>query len=154
MNAFVDQAQFLQSLWTDVAAKMMAGGVAVGPDANSPEGARRMRGILFEAMSQAIDKFMRSEPFLELMKQTLAASMESRQQLNRMMTRAQHEFQRPARQDVDNLQLSMQHVERRILDRVEELTAKVEELNRRLDGGKRKPAGKAKARRANRSQGA
>jgi hypothetical protein len=57
------------------------------------------------------------------------------------LTRAQHETQSPAREDIDNVLLSVRQVETRILDRLDDLSCEVNELRTRVDGRTSEPAG-------------
>ena len=45
-----------------------------------------------------------------------------------MMTRGRHEMQATAREDIDSAMLAVRHMEKRLLDRIEELEAKIDSL--------------------------
>jgi hypothetical protein len=135
-----DQAGLFARLWTDFAGKMAMSGLSFTPGAAPPEAARQVRGAMFDGMTKYFDEYMRSPQFLESMKQSLDASMAFRKQFQDFFTQMHHEAQSPAREDIDSVMLTMRHVETRLLDRLDELSARVEEIAARLprsNGGKR-----------------
>jgi hypothetical protein len=76
---------------------------------------------------------MRSADFVNIMKQSLSASIEARKQLNEFLSQAQHEFQSASRQDVDQLMASIQRMEQRMADHMEQLHGQLSELQSRMD---------------------
>src|SRR5215469_11010948 len=112
-----------------MATKMAAAGLAASPDTPPPDAARQMRSALFQAMSQQADQFMRSPQFLEFIKLSLDSSIQSREQLNEFYTRMHHEIQGVARQDIDHILSGIHQSETRIMDRLEEITRRLEDLN-------------------------
>ena len=132
MNAGFEQAQQLAGMWMEMATKMATAGMAFRQDQTPPEVAREVRDATFTAMGQAADKYMRSPQFLSMIKASLDASIGWRKQFNQMLTEAHHNVQGVAKQDVDTLTLAVKHLETRVLARVEEIGAQLEEINRRL----------------------
>lgn len=59
--------------------------------------------------------------------------MAFRKMTNELLTRARHELQAPSREDIDTIMLTVRHMEKRILDRMEEVSSAVAALNVRLD---------------------
>ncbi len=86
---------------------------------------------------------MRSPQFLETMKEWMDNAVTFRKMSNDFMANVRNEMQATSREDVDTIMLTVRHMEQRILDRVEVLTAQVAELEQRLDGVRR-PAAAAK----------
>jgi hypothetical protein len=132
-GSFLEQARQFAEQWTGFAAKMAAAGMTFDPRSAPPEIARQMRGAGFQALSQYAQEFMRSPEFLGLMKQSLDASLTFRQQLNEFLTNLHHGAQGVARQDIDSLMLSVRHMETRVLDRMEELSGRLDNISQRLD---------------------
>lgn len=132
MNPVFEQAQRFTEMWTDFATKMATTGLSVEPDAPPPDATRQVRGAIFRAMSEWADQFLRSPEFLQMVKQGFDRSMDFRQQMNDMLTTVQHNFQGVARQDVDNLLMAVHHLETRLLDRVEQLSSRLDEIEKRL----------------------
>ena len=79
---------------------------------------------------------MRSPQFLESMKQWMENAVSFRKMNNDFMAKVRNEMQAPSREDMDSIMLSVRHMETRILNRVEELSAQV----RALKNGASKPA--------------
>ena len=134
MNPGFDQAQQWTNLWMDFATKVAGAGMAYRPDEKlPPEIAESMRSATFTAMAQAADKFLRSEQFLGMMKQSLDSSISFRKQLNDLLTQGHHSVQGVARQDMDAMAIAVRHLETRILSRMEELCERLDHMTERLD---------------------
>ena len=91
---------------------------------------------------------MRSPQFLEGIKQWMDNAINFRKLSNDFMARVRNELQAPSREDIDTVMLSVRHMEKRLLDRVEELSAQIEEINRRLGNGEVAKASFKQTRRA------
>jgi hypothetical protein len=136
-----EQWAAFQKIWTDSFTKMMQLGFT-SPEAAPPEFLRQIRGGIFQALSQSWDEFMRSPQFLESMKQWMENAMAFRKMSNDFLTKARHETQAPAREDIDATMQAVHHMETRVLDRMEDLAKQVEALTARVDklsGGKSRP---------------
>lgn len=148
MSSVFEQAARFTEIWTDFATKMATSGMTVDPGSTPPEAAQQVRGAMLSAMSHYADDFMRSPQFLEMMRQSFDAAISFRQQLNQFLTSAHHNMQGIARQDIDSLLLSVRHMETRVLDRMEELSSRLDEIGKRLEtlegGGRAKPRAKAR----------
>jgi hypothetical protein len=133
MDSVFDDAERVTRVWTEFATKMMSAGLTLGPDKAPPEVSRQMRTLMFQAMSQQAEQFMRSPQFLDLMKQSMDAAINMRKQINDLLTQAHHAGQGVARQDVDALLRSVHHLETRVLDRLEDVATRLDQITRRLD---------------------
>jgi len=137
----------LTKMWSDFAAQMMRAGTAFTPDRTPSDMTKEMRSAMFKAWSEHLDQFMRSPDFLDALKQSMGTSLKARKQWNDFMGQVQHGLQMATRQDVDQILSSLHHAERRILDRIEELTEQLESLEGKvetLEKTKSKSAGKKK----------
>ena len=106
----------------------------MGMDADAPsDAARQMRGAMFGALAQSAEQFMRSPQFLEMMRDWISASISCRKQLNQFFTGVHHSTESVAQQDVENLLLSLRHLEGRMVERTEQLVNKLESIEQRLD---------------------
>jgi hypothetical protein len=119
-------------MWSDFTAQMMRTGMAFTPDRTPPEMNQEMRSAMFKAWGEFLDQFMRSPDVLHAMQQSMGASLKARKQWNDFMGQMQHGFQLATRQDVDQILSSVHHAERRIIDRIEELSEQLETLEERL----------------------
>jgi hypothetical protein len=133
MDQYTEAAQRFTQIWTDFAGKVASAGMAFQPDNAPPDVARRMRDAMLAAMASYAEQFMRTPEFMEMMKQSMQASLDLRKQLNDFLTRAHHGAQGVARQDVDAVMAAIRHMETRALDRLEALSRRVEELSERLE---------------------
>ena len=149
-----EQWAAFQKIWGDTFTRLMQAGFTFSPDAAPPEILRQIRSGIFQALSQSWDEFLRSPQFLETTKQWMNAATSFRKMTTDFLTKAQHEAQSPAREDIDNILQSVRQVESRILDRLEDLTKEVNDLKDRAKTGParsgeragRKTARKPKAR--------
>ena len=154
MNPVFEQSQQLANLWMEMATRMATAGMAFRSDQAPTDAAREVRDATFATMGQATDKFMRSPQFLAMIKQSLDAAIGWRKQFNEMLTSAHHNAQGVAKQDVDTLTLAVKHLETRVLARVEEIAAQLDEVNRRLEAVENKAADNGRARPQPAKQGA
>jgi len=128
-----EQWAAFQKIWMDTMTRMMQLGAASSPEGAPPEFLRNIRSGIFQALNQSWDEFLRSPQFLEGMKQWMESALTFRKLTNDFLTKARHETQTTAREDVDTMMLTVRHMETRILDRVEELAGQVDTLNRKLE---------------------
>jgi hypothetical protein len=110
-----------------------------------PDVLRQMRAGIFQALAQSWEEFMRSPQFLEGMKQWMDHAIQFRKMTNDFMGKVRHEFQAPSRDDVDTIMLTVQHMEKRLLDRIDQLTAEIQTLK---SSGNGQPQGAAKAKKS------
>ena len=134
-NKTAEQWADFQKIWTDTFSKMMQLGFTFSPEAAPPEFLGQIRSGIFQALSQSWDQFLRSPQFLEGMKQWMDNAVTFRKMSNDFFTKVRHETQGTARGDTDSVLLALQQLETRILDRVEELAAEVEQLKKPARSG-------------------
>lgn len=132
-DRMAEQTAVFTRMWADFASKMASAGFGFKPDAPPPEAARQMRDMALQAMSSYAEEFMRSPQFLEAMKQSMDSAIAFRKQMNDFLTRANHEMQLTAREDVDTMMQAMRHVETRLLDRMEQLADRIDALAEQID---------------------
>jgi len=133
MSSPFDAAQSMANIWLDFASKMGTSGAAFSPEAGPPEAAKQVRATVFDSMTQYADQFMRSPQFLDMMKQSLDASIAFRKQLNDFLTAVHHGTESVARQDLDSVVMAVRQVERRTLDRLEAVADRLDEISQRLE---------------------
>jgi hypothetical protein len=133
MTSPFDQAAQLTNLWMDFTSRMMASTKAFVPEHAPPQIAKEIRATMFSAMSEQAEKFMRGPQFLEVMRHSMQQSIAMRKQLNDLLTKAHHNVQAVARQDVDTLLLSVRHLEGRLLEQMEGVVDRLEAISGRLD---------------------
>jgi hypothetical protein len=132
MSSPFDAAQTMANIWLDFASKIGSASIP-SPESGPPEAAKHARGMLLDSMTQYTDQFLRSPQFLDMMKQSLDASIAFRKQMNDFLTSMYHNAQGVARQDLDSLQLSVRQAERRTLERIENVVERLDEITQRLE---------------------
>ena len=94
---------------------------------------------------------MRSPQFVEGMKQWMDSAINFRKMSNDFMAKVRNELQAPSREDMDSIMLSVRHMEKRLLDRINTLSEQVMHRNgkttRRRPGRRKTTAGNPKNRR-------
>lgn len=142
-KATEDAAAF-QKIWTESMSKMMQTAFAAGGNSPPPEMLRLVRSAIFESLAQSWEEFMRSPQFLDGMKQWMESAVTFRKMTNDFMSRVRNEMQAPSRDDTDSVMLAVRHLERRILDRLDGLSAEVGALRGQRANGAGKPTVGAK----------
>jgi hypothetical protein len=146
-----EQAAAFQKIWMESMSKLMQTAFTFTPNSPPPEVLRQIRGGIFQALAQSWEEFMRSPQFLEGMKQWMESAINFRKMTNDFMAKVRNEMQAPSRDDIDTIMLSVRHMEKRLLDRVDELSEQVAQLNQRVGSpgrGAAPKAGRPKRRRA------
>jgi hypothetical protein len=141
-----EQAAAFQKIWVDSVSKMMQAAFTITPNSPPPEVLRQIRSGIFQALADSWDEFMRSPQFLEGMKQWMETAINFRKISNDFMSKVRNEMQAPSRDDVDTLMVNIHHIEKRLLDRIDELSAQVSQLTQQMRG--RKNGGSTPKRRA------
>jgi len=127
-----EQAAAFQKIWVDSVSKTMQTLFTFNPEAVPPEIARQIRRGILEALAKSWDEFMRSPQFLEGMKQWMDQAVTFRKMSNDFLATARSEMQATSRDDIDTVMLTVRHMEKRILDRVDELATQVADLSNRV----------------------
>jgi hypothetical protein len=123
------QAAAFQKMWAESAAKIMQTAFTMGSDSAPPEILRQIRSGIFKALANSWEQFMRSPQFLEGMKQWIEQAINLRKVTNDFLAKARNELQAPSSDDVKTIMLSIRHVEKRLLDRIDDLAAQLRKKN-------------------------
>jgi hypothetical protein len=137
------QAAAFQKMWTDAVMQMAEVWGQYTPGKPPPDTVREMRSGLLKVITEAWDQFMRTPQFMEYMKTSMDSFLDLRKMAADAMTRNHHEMQAPARADIDGVLLAIRHMERRLLDRIEDLETTVAGMGRRAANGHGRPAAAA-----------
>jgi len=142
MDSPFEEAQKLTNAWTEFATKLASAGMTMDHrgDKPAPDMARQVRAATLATLSQSAQQFMRSEPFLEMMKKSMDGAIAWQRQMSEFLTKAHHAGESVARSDVDDLHRSVRHLERRTLDQIEQLASKLDQISLRLDAMEGKPS--------------
>ncbi|HUN80741.1 MAG TPA: hypothetical protein VMV81_04450 [Phycisphaerae bacterium] len=142
------------TFWTEFFSRMGAQAPSMGTmPSPGPDAMKQMQRVFLDAMAKYCDDYMRSEQFLQMMKQTMDRSLAFKQQLDQFLGAAQKGMQSPARSDIDDLSGTLLKIEERVLDRLDALEKKVAavEGSRRSSPKGEKP--KRPARRVSKKRG-
>jgi hypothetical protein len=111
-------------------------GFTFSPESAPPEFMRQMRSGIFQALGKSWEQFLRSPQFMEGMKQQMDNAIAFRKMSSEFFSKVRHETQSTSRDDIDAIMLTVRHMETRVLERVERLAAKIDNINQQLDGTK------------------
>jgi hypothetical protein len=136
-NQTAEQWAAFQKIWGETFSKLMQAGFTFSPESAPPEFLRQMRSGIFQALGQSWEHFLRSPQFMEGMKQWMDNAMAFRKMSSDFFTKVRHETQTTSREDIDSVMLAVRHMETRVLDRVEELAAQIDEVSKRLNANER-----------------
>ena len=119
-----DAAAF-QKMCLDNFSKAIQAAFTFTPGSAPPEILRDIRTGIFRALSESWDEYMRSPQFLNTLKQWTDNAIAFRKVSDEILGRARNDLQAPSRNDIDNVILAVRHIEKRLLDRLDELALKL-----------------------------
>jgi len=76
---------------------------------------------------------MRSPQFLQAMKDCMEQAINFRRLTTDWMAKVRNDLQAPSREDGDNIMIATRHMEKRVLDRIEQLGNEVKALRAALE---------------------
>ena len=88
---------------------------------------------------------MRTPQFTEAMKQWMDNAVHFRRMTNEFMGKVRNEMQAASRDDIDTIIQSVRHMEKRLLDRIDALSAEVASLQAAKKSAQKSRNGKAPA---------
>jgi len=100
-NGDFDQLRQFGQLWLEMLSRSESLFGQVKPGEPPPEAARQFRGALFKTMADQVEQFMRSETFLQAMKQSLDAALNFQKQYQTMLTEFRHSTEGVASTDIE-----------------------------------------------------
>lgn len=131
------------AFWTDFMQRMCGAGAAPAAQPQMFEQARR---AFFDAWAQYLDGYMRSESFLQSMKQSMDNALSMQQTINEALQKGLGAAQVPSSKDADHVVMLMRGMEERLAEKMDKLAGRIEKLekSRPASGAKRtaKPARK------------
>lgn len=118
-------ADQVTQFWGDMFSRMGISGVPGAAAPMSQETAKQMQRIFLDAMAKYFDEFMRSDQFLNMIKESMDRSLAFKQQVDQFLTQLYRGAQMPAKADVDDISGLLRSVEKNVLDRLAQLEEKV-----------------------------
>lgn len=128
-----DQTAAFQKIWVESASKMMQAAFTTGPNSPPPELMRQIRSGIFQALAESWEEFMRSPQFIEGMRQWMENAITFRKMSNEFMAKVRNDIQAPSREDIDTIMLNIHHMEKRLLDKVDDLCDGLRGLSQRVE---------------------
>lgn len=112
--------------WTDLMNRITAAGLT--PPKPPPDLMQQLRRTFFDALAEQADQFLRSEAFLNAMKQAMETSLTWQQAINQFLHKGLAAVQIPSRADAEHMVTLLRGMEERVLDRIEDLSRRVAAL--------------------------
>ena len=150
-NMFNDTSGVFAKMWSEFASKLASAGFTMPQDESPVDMAKQMRNTFFSSWTEACDRYMRSEEFLQMMRESMKAAIDLRRQLNEQLGEVHSAMQGASRQDIDRMMQSIEHLDGRVTETYEQLVECLETVSSRLDaieGKKKTSARKTTAKRA------
>lgn len=145
------EAAAFQKLFVENLVKSTQAAFDLAPESARPEMLRQMRAGIFQSLSESWDEYLRSPQFLDGMRQWMDNAVAFRKISNEYLGRVRNEMQAPSRTDIDTVMLAVRHMEKRLLDRLDELSARVDQALSQKAEAKAQAAPRGNGRKAARS---
>ncbi len=130
---FNDATGVFSKMWSEFASKMASSGFSMPQDQSPADMAKQMRNTFFNAWAEACERYMRSDEFQQMMRESMTAAIELRKQMNEQFGELHSNFQGASRQDIDRLMHSIEQLDGRVTETYEQLVSCLESLSTRLD---------------------
>lgn len=128
-NFGIPGADAFSAFWSDFFGKMAAAGIA--PPQPAADVSERMRKAFFESFAKYADEFMRSEAFLKMMKQSMDHALAWQQTMNQYLQKGLAGAQMPSKPDADHVVMLVRGMEDRVMDKLEEMSRRIDDLEKR-----------------------
>ena len=122
------QAAAFQKIWLESMSKLMHTALTLQPDTAPPEVLREIRSGIFQALAKSWDEYLRSPQFLAAMRQWMDEALSFRKMNNDLASYLRNQLTGGSREELDTVVLTVRHMERRMLDRLEDLSDQVRTL--------------------------
>jgi hypothetical protein len=140
---FTDATGAFSKMWSEFASAMASNGLGMPKEQSPADAAKKMRDTFFAVWSDACEKYMRSDEFQQMMRDSMKAAIELRKQMNQQMGELQHAVQGASRQDIDQLTRTVENLDARFAETYEQLVGCLEAVTERLDALEQQSTGQA-----------
>lgn len=134
------------AFWTQAMSQMAAGQAASAASA-AADLPKQMQRAFLDSMAKYFDDFLRSEQYLQWMKQTMDGAVAFRKQMDAFIKQAHESLQTPSREETTDIVESLRQIKTDILDRLEAIEERLDAVE---GEPKPKPATKSKPTRGSR----
>lgn len=124
-------ADAMTAFWTDFMTRN-TGGTPSAPA--NPEFVERWRKSFLDALAKSMDDYMRSEAFLQSMKQSMEQALGWQKMMNEHLQKGLSAAQMPSREDSDHVVRLLHGMEERLLRRLEKLEQRLERVEKPSQG--------------------
>jgi hypothetical protein len=131
------EAAAFQKMCLEGFSKATEAAFKITPDSAPPEIMRQIRAGIFQMLAESWDEFLRSPQFLDGMRQCMDNAIAFRKISNEFLGRVRNDLQAPSRSDIDTVMLAVRHMEKRLLDRLDEMSGQMAQIEGR-DGNVRR----------------
>ncbi len=133
MTKAMEQAAAVQKLWMDSFTDMANVWSQFSPSKPPPEQLRKMRSGMLKVLAESWEEFMRTPFFMEMMKNSMNSALDLRRMGQAGAAKLHEQTGIAAKEDIDGILMAIRHIERRLMERMEGVGEKFDEVERRLD---------------------
>jgi hypothetical protein len=119
-------------LWFDMLSPMMPWMMPFRLEGTLPEMGRQIQAAQLKWWTDYLSQFLRSSDFLETIKNSTAAVVKSRKEMNDWLGEFQHAAQQVTREDIDHLERLLRRHEERFDAGMRKILRRLEDLSRRV----------------------
>ncbi|MCB1123789.1 MAG: hypothetical protein KJT03_19700, partial [Verrucomicrobiae bacterium] len=105
-----------------------------------PDELKKMRNGVLQVVSQTWDEYMRSPEFMQAMRDNLNNSMQWQKWAKDNANKVQSAMGSATKVDMEGVLVAIQHVERRVLDCLDDMQSKLQGVQKEIEGAQAKNA--------------
>jgi hypothetical protein len=128
------QASAFQKMWMDSMAGMTRVWSDYSPNNPPPDELKKIRNGVLKSISQTWEEYMRTPEFMKAMRDTMNNSVQWQKMAKENTNKMHTALGSATKDDVQGIMVALQHVERRVLDGLDEMKARVASMQKDLDG--------------------
>lgn len=134
------QAAAFQKMWMDSMSGMARVWSDYSPNNPPPDELKKMRNGVLQVVSQTWDEYMRSPEFMQAMRDNLNNSMQWQKWAKDNANKVQSAMGSATKVDMEGVLVAIQHVERRVLDCLDDMQSKLQGVQKEIEGAQAKNA--------------
>lgn len=130
------QAAAFQKMWMDSMSGMTKVWSEYSPKNPPPEELKKVRNGVLKAVSQTWEEYMRTPEFMQAMKETMNNANQWQKWTKESAGKMQSAMGGTTKDDIQGVMVAVQHVERRVLDCLDDMQAKMAGIQAGIDGAR------------------
>jgi len=127
-------ADAFSRFWGEAMSRAMGAGGWQPQTPSREDAMRQMRQAFLDAWEHHCIELMSSEAFLDLMRKSMDNALLFKTQMNQLVAKVIQDSPIPSKDDTDSILQVLRSIEGRVLDRMEELTERLDAIEARVDG--------------------